>query len=376
MSPEAAAFGLPQIAISTLAAVLMIGLGFLPRPGRATLIWSMTYFLALIFSSLTVVAEQLHAEALRRVMLGALLTPQVLIWAGLRAWRGVPSRALLVLPFGVLSALVLAIVPDGVPFGVAFRVVFLGAGAFAVLAFVELRRIPERRHRMLLPLAVVSLAFGAIAVVGAIAPLALPASAVADLTLTRNINTVGMIVNVVCSLVSLLWLAQRAAPQLDHDPAFWQHFSTIARDRLARAGERNERSWSLLSIDLDDARDLRQAWGEAMFSEVADAFHARVCRAFPAEADIGRRAADRAVVLVPGGTEALRERVRVLLSDVVSMDLEVGTTVRLSASVGWASVSDSGYDFDVLLAAADGALAAASAQGGDRWLRVPSATDA
>lgn len=44
--------------------------------------------------------------------------------------------------------------------------------------------------------------------------------------------------------------------------------------------------------------------------------------------------------------------------------------VQCSASVGWVSVAELGYDADVLLAAACDAAAAASAAGGDRWERV------
>ncbi|WP_345750537.1 hypothetical protein [Microbacterium rhizophilus] len=363
-------FGLPQIAVCTLAAVMMIGLGFLPRPSSATLLWSVTFFLALIFSSLTTAAAQLDAEALRRATLGALLAPQVLIWAGLRAWRGAPPRAWLVLPVGGLSAAVLALADDGTPFSLAFRAVYLVNAVFPALTLLELRRIPERRHRMLLPLAVVSGAFVLIAVANALVVLVVPLSGPADLTLTRNVNTVGMLVNIVCALVTLLWLAQRSVPQERHDPAHWLHFSTVAGERLRRARERGERSWSVLSVRLDDADDLRLAWGETAFGELADAFERRVGRGFPAEADIGHRAPGWFVVLVPRATEVLREQVRALLHDVVSMDGEVGATVRLSASVGWASVRDSGYELEHLVRAADEALEAAAAEGGDRWRRV------
>ncbi|WP_203135435.1 GGDEF domain-containing protein [Microbacterium sp. JZ31] len=366
----AVGFGLPQIALSTLAAVLMVGLGFLPRPSRATLLWSAAFVVAVISASLTTTAAELGSETLRRATLGALLSPQVLIWAGLRAWRGVPSHWWLVLAFGGASASALALVDDGAAFVIAFRIAYLTAAVFAVLTLVELRRIPERRNRMLLPLAVVCGAFGVIAVASAAMLLIEPPSGSADLALARNLNSLGMLVNIVCSLVSLLWLAQRSVPQEHHDPAHWHHFSAVAGDRLRRARERGERSWSVLSMRLDDADDVRQAWGETAFGELAQAFERRVRRAFPAEADIGHRGHGWLVVLVPRTTEVLREQVRALLHDVASMDETVSATVRVSASIGWASAGDSGYDLDHLVRVADSALEEAAAEGGDRWRRV------
>ncbi|WP_309067432.1 diguanylate cyclase domain-containing protein [Microbacterium sp.] len=361
---------LPQIALCTLAAVLMVGLGFLPRPSPATLLWSAAFVSALIYASLTSTAAELGAETLRRAALGALLTPQALIWAGLRAWRGAASHWWLVLPFTGASAAVLALVDDGPAFSIAFRVVYLAAAVFPALTLLELRRIPERRNRMLLPLAVMSGAFTVIAIVNVAMILTMPASGTADLTLTRNVNSLGMLVNIVCSLVTLLWLAQRSVPQEHHDPAHWQHFSAVATDRLRRAQERGERSWSVLSVRLDDADDVRQAWGETAFVELAQAFERRVQRAFPAEADIGHRAQGWLVVLVPRATEVLREQVRTLLHDVVSLHETVSATVRISASIGWASVGDSGYDLDHLVRVADHALEEAAVEGGDRWRRV------
>ncbi|MER7797585.1 diguanylate cyclase [Microbacterium sp. NPDC096154] len=362
-------FGLPQITTATLAFVLMVSLGFLPRPTRSTLLWSLAFLVALVCASLTTAAAQLDLETLRRATLGAMLSPCVLIWSGLRAWRGVRPHSWLIIPVGGLSAIVLATVPDGDPFAIAFRLVYLAAGVFPALTVIELTRIPERRQRMLIPLIVVSIAFVLIAVVNTIV-LLLPAHGSQDLTLTRNVNTVGMIVNVVASLVTLLWLAQRSASHERHDPAHWYHFSIVAQDRLSRAREHGERSWSLLSVRLDDTADLRQAWGETAFDDLAEAFERRVRRAFPAEADIGHRAPGWLVVLVPRATEVLREQVRGLLQDVVSMDSDAGATVQLSASVGWASVSDAGYNLDRLVRAADGALEVAAASGGDRWERV------
>ncbi|GGH39817.1 diguanylate cyclase domain-containing protein [Microbacterium album] len=367
LSPE---FGIAQITVTTLAAIMMIGLGFLPRPSRATLMWSLAFSLALLSTSLTVTATGLELETLRRASLGVLFSSQVLVWAGLRAWRGAPSMGWVVLPVGAAAALALTSAGDGAGFSVVFRIVFLGIGVFPALTLLELARIPEGGHRMLRPLRVASIAFALIALVSAATIFLFPASGPEDLVLTHSVNWIGLLVNAVCTLVSLLWLAQGATPGRRDVPTRWAHFSTLGADRLTRAREREERSWSLLSIRLDDIPDLRDACGEAGFGELSDSFESCVRRAFPADADIGRRGDGWMVVLAPRTTEVLREQVRELLVTVTALGPAAGATVPLSASVGWASVSAAGYDLSDLLRSADDALGVAAAHGGDRWERV------
>jgi hypothetical protein len=49
------------------------------------------------------------------------------------------------------------------------------------------------------------------------------------------------------------------------------------------------------------------------------------------------------------------------------------TGIRSSASIGWATASVVGYDYDALAAAAGRAAARARAAGGDQWKRATAA---
>ena len=92
--------------------------------------------------------------------------------------------------------------------------------------------------------------------------------------------------------------------------------------------------------------------------------------AFPAEADIGRKASGHVVVLVARPVPVVREQVRTVLREFTEMDATSWIAVQLSASVGWVPAQAADYDFDALVELADAAASTAQRLGGDRWERV------
>lgn len=144
-----------------------------------------------------------------------------------------------------------------------------------------------------------------------------------------------------------------------------------ARDRLRKAAAQKDPAWSVLDVRLDDPADLREASSSAGFRRIADRFHTDICDALPATADAERVADDRAIVLIHGSDEAVRFHLRAILGSVSIMDLDAPATgIRSSASIGWATASVAGYDYDALVAAAASAACRARDAGGDQWKRA------
>lgn len=364
-----AGLGIAQATVATLGTVMIIGLGFLPRPSRASLLWALAFVLAMVSTWVTLAGEALGDEPARRAGLGFMLGAPALIWSGLRArGPGVRTFAWVAPVQAIVSAAVLVMIGDSPAYGLVFRVVFFGAAVFAALTLVELSRSPDRHERLVYPIAVVSGAFVVLAAFTLLSGVIFPATG-GDLGLVRTLNSLGMLVYLVCATVSLLFFAS-VSPVGVQRASSWPQFSVTASDRLARARSAGETSWVVLSVRMDDPDDIRVAAGESAFARIVDRFETAVRESFPAEADIGREARGRLVVLMSRPGPVVREHVRVLLRAVTEIDAAQQISVRLSASVGWAAADVVGYDFPVLLAAAQRAAEEASDLGGDRWQRL------
>lgn len=356
---------LAQVVVSTIATICMIGLGFLYRPGTASLLWSLAFVLAMVTSYAEFIAELIDSEPLRRASLGLLLCAPVLIWSGLRAYRGAPPRAWLAVLVGLGGATTLMTF-DGVAYAWAFRALYAIAAVFAALTVVELIRRPERGRGTALPLLLFSLTLVVVAVVSAAAGVLASGDSSGALAFMRTVNSLGMLAYIVGALVTLLFLA-RGGVVISQRSVFYD----VAAERLERAQAAGERSWALLYVQLDDDRDLRSVTGEAGFVALADGLRDDLREVFPTEADIGRLNPAGFAVLVALPSTVIRERINTLLRAIATPhdELEVGT----SASVGWASVAEHGYDLTALLDAARSAAVHAAAEGGDRWQRAEAA---
>ncbi len=358
--------------MATLGTVMVIGLGFLQRPSRASLLWSFAFVLSMVSTWATLAGEALDEEGLRRAGLGVMMGAPALIWAGFRARRGVPALPWIAAAQAVLSGAVLVLVTDVDAYNIVFRVVFLGAAVFAGLTLLEIRRSPDRYDRLVIPLALVSAAFLLLGVFSLAVGVFFPTgSGESNLTLVRVLNALGMLIYLVCATVTLLFFTS-VSPVGVHTASSWPQFAVAAADRLQRARSRGETSWALLVIRIDDPDDVRVAAGESSYARIAERFEQTVRSAFPAEADIGREARGRLVVLISRPGPVLREHVRTLLRELTEAGGTQQISVQLSASVGWAPADVVGYDFDTLLAAAQRACERAGAAGGDRWERIGS----
>lgn len=362
--------GIAQATVAALGTVMIIGLGFLQRPSRASLLWSFAFVLAMVSTWVTLAGEALGNEAVRVFGLGLMLGAPALIWSGFRARRRVRTMPWLAVVQSLAGGAVLVLSSDTPAFSLVFRALFFVAAVFAGLTLWEIQRSADRFDRLVIPLTLVSAAFVVLGTFTLISGLAFPSGGTGDdLTFVRTLNALGMLIYLVCATVTLLFFTS-VSPVGVHTAASWPQFTVTATDRLDRARAAGETSWALLAVRLDDPDEIRAAAGDASFAGILDRFERTVRDSFPAEADIGREGRGRMVVLVARPGPVLREHVRTLLREVTEMNAAQPIAVQLSASVGWAPADVVGYDFAALLSAAQRACDEASAGGGDRWHRI------
>lgn len=361
--------------LSILSTGLVIGLGFLARPSRATSVWAFAFTLTTIASFGWVAADVLDSLPLRAASSGALLGASAFVWVGLRAWRGA-ARLHWVAAFVYCTAspILLATTATSSHYALIFRLDFAAAAVVNVLIIIELVRLGADRRDDALPLALASggyVAFSIVALIDGgvqVAQTGTVAASAAALHFVRELNSLGSIVYVVCTLITVLLLARTAPAPVGRSTAAC--FTDVAADRLARARAAGDRWWSVLDIRLDDPDDLRDASNSIVFAAITEGFARDVRAALPADADIEARGDTRFVVLLPRPEGAVRQVLSQLLARVAATDAEQPTSVRLSASIGWASVDAVGHDLDDLLDAAAARVAEAQQRGGDRWERT------
>lgn len=360
------------VALVTLSTALVFGLALLPRPSRATVTWSVGFGVAMLSTYVWVAATQFDNAALRGLSSGLIVCFEPLLWLGVRYYADRrpfwPAAALYIV--AAPTALTVASATDVYP--TVFRVVFSGAAVFAGLAAWELFRLRLGTRDVVLPLALVSSAFVVVAIFGVVAGIAGVGSAPGDeLSMLRDINGVGILLTSQCAAITIVLLARGDA--LLHGrarPGDEQDERDRLRARLGNAKRRQEVAWSLLDIRLDDPADLMEASGPAVFTSIAEAFHAHVVVALPAAADVVRISPVQALVLLPGGDEVVRHHLRGLLEQVSEIEDEgPRASVRVSASVGWAGALAADYDVERMSRAAAAAAEIARQRGGDRWQR-------
>lgn len=361
---------LAHVALATVGTIVMVGLGFLYRPGLTTVLFSLAFITSMVSAYGQMAAAAAGSEPLRVISLGVGLGAPVLFWAGLRADRGAGAAVgWLAVVVGVGSATALVLTTGSDSFAWAFRISYAAAAVFAGLTVVELLRRPERAGGTSFPLAMFSVAFVGVAATSLASGVLAPS---VDLGLLRDVNVIGLLVYIVCALITLLFIVRGGAitRSVGRGSASPGVFLQTATDRLDRAQSSGERSWAMLVIRLDDAADLRTAAGEAGFSALTARVAADVRETFPTEADIGALDASTFAVLLARPSSVIRENLRTLLRAIASPEQRNAVDVQCSVSIGWVGVAELGYDAETLLAAASEASATASADGGDRWERV------
>lgn len=366
---------MPVIAISTLATIIYVGLGFLPRPSRAAIYWSGSFAVAMIGSYVWLAQDFVYPEQLRALGSALAIAPMPLLWSGLRAYRRLDRQfaALSVSYVVIAPAFLLASTYLGI-YGIAFRIAFCSAAVFAVLIILDLVRLGPRLRDEALPLMAVSAAFVVVAAVTVINGIFVADGSIdasEGLAFLRTLNLIGMTVYLVCALVTTLLLTTRT----EGGPAPKRNFERTARHRLERARASEDLWWAMLDIRLDDPDDIRRSSTTAAYIAVTQKFARDIDAVFPADADIEQIRPDCFMVLLPRPQGSARELLTELLERVATPDATLSFPLRLSASIGWAPVSAAGYDFDLLASAASSAAMQAQTSGGDRWERVRDARE-
>ncbi|MBF4561440.1 hypothetical protein ITJ43_04755 [Microbacterium sp. VKM Ac-2870] len=364
--------GIPtiMIALTTMCTAIFIGLGFLQRPSRETAIWSAAFIAAMASTYVQAGTGPGDAPWLDAIGDGLMFLALGMVWVGIGVRRG--RRQVLLVPTIALSALLIITLAltDGtsVDDAVSTGELVLFAAISAVTAF-ELVGMRHAPRAAIVPLALSS------GLVSVFALVWLSTDFVDDrMRLLGNIpaaqdyTPVVVAITLMSALTTLLLLARAEIPAATR--ASVAGFRTIARDRLERAERFDDAWWSLLDVRLDDPGALREASSTLAFSHVLDRFASDVSAVFPAEADLDRVEPARMLVLLPRHEAAVRPLLRTLLERVATVSSDQSIAVRLSASIGWASVSRIGYDLDDLIAAAASAAEEAQLSGGDRWERA------
>lgn len=146
-----------------------------------------------------------------------------------------------------------------------------------------------------------------------------------------------------------------------------RHFFEMAEELHHRA--RTERQpLSILILDIDHFKEVNDSYGHVVGDEALRVV-TQACRKVLRQGDIiGRIGGEEFAVLVPGGTEAIAQRVAERIRESVQGTdmLAEGKRLQLTVSIGVAVDETGGEDFDRLFTRADNALYAAKNSGRNR----------
>lgn len=352
-----------HLTIATVCTALMIGLGFLARPQRSTVLWSTVFVVAMAGAVGAMASATLESRAYWLVSMALILTLPAIVWSGLRAHRAADRSYAWMAPAVGAVVMVVFVVGAGSPgFHVAGRVTMLIAAVFNVLVLQEIFRRPERGRGAAVPLVLASLLWMLLSIIGVIASIL---NIQENYELLTQTNAVGLGVYLICALVSLLFFVR--GDGMAAITTNGSAFRSVAADRLSRARAAGEQTWTLLDIRLDDPDDLRAAAGDTAFADLSAHFHRIVRATFPAEADVAALSDTRAIVLLARTDSAVRSLVQQLMDQLATTDDEAPIMLQLSASIGWAGAASADYDLDALMDAASSRAERAVADGGDRW---------
>lgn len=358
------------ITLSTVCTTIMIGLGFLPHPSRESAIWATAFTLAMVGTYVDAAAGSLGATWLAGIAAGFNVAGIGLIWVGIRV--RVRRRRVQLVPTLIVSVMIgvaLAFSTDTAaqPVVMATRLALVAALSAAVVLELVAVRAPQRITT--LPLIVGAGLIGTFALFWLVTGVTrLSIDGASAVLLAAPYTPAATVIVLVTALVTLLLLVRVESPPTEGNSR--TSFRAVATDRLARAERFDDAWWSILDVRLDDPNALSEASGPLAYTRVLDRFDSDVSAIVPAEADLDRVDPTRMLVLLPRHEAAVRPVLRALLERVATISSDQSVDLRLSASIGWASVSLIGYDLDDLIAAASAAADEAQLAGGDRWERA------
>jgi hypothetical protein len=368
--PASDQLGIAQAVVTTLGTMLMVGIGFVSRPTRATALWSTAFVVEMIGTYAVFAGTTSHSATLRAVGLAVQLSALALLWSGLRARRGAAPRVWTA-PAHFVVCLGLLLLADGSWANAAYSIAYLLTSAYAALILIEFRMLPERTSPLTWPLALVAGSMVVLAFFAIVTQILVWTHVTSGVQIVWTVISLGLIVFVICAIVSLLSLAFADPRSIRPGAASGlAAFRAVAQDRLARADERGERTWSLLVARIDDPTEIGRAGGAVALSSFGARFEADLRATFPADADFGRERIDSILILISRPDTQVRELVRSALERISTIDDDQPLAVRLSASVGWAPARPWGYDIDAMLTAGQDAASLAETAGGDTWRRT------
>ncbi len=358
----------------TVCTALMIWVGLLGRASRATLLWTFAFGLGLLAAYALLATGAAGADVLLHpVGLGFLCGMPALVWSGLRAAQGKRPYAWIGFLQSAASVVILLLTTNADAGFAVFRWLFFASAIGAVLGAIEVLRGVYRGSRFGMPLVVAAGTLLLLSAIGAAGTVA-GSNTATDLFFVRGI-VIALTIYAICATVSVLFLSNRrpgARDALEALDAYLPEWAmrAIVRERLLRARDRREQSWSFVDLRLDDATDLREATGEATFSAMTRRFEGIVAAVFPAEADLCRVTPGHVTVFASQPVGAVREFVRSILNEVSLPDDQAPTSLRITASAGIVTVDVTTDTYEKLAAAAAAQTAAAQEAGGDRWRRA------
>lgn len=361
-------------ATMTTCVALMIWVGLLGRASRATMLWTFAFLLGLLAAYSLLAAGAVGTDVLLHpVGFGFLCGMPTVIWSGLRAAQGKRSYAWIGFAQSALSVAILWLTTDMAIGFAVFRWLFFASAIGAVLGAIEVVRGAFRGSRFGMPLVVAAAILLLLSAIGAAGTVA-GASTATDLFFVRGI-VIALTIYAISATVSVLFLSNRrpgARDALEALDAFLPEWAmrAIVRERLLRARNRGEQTWTFVDLQLDDTTDLREATGEAAFATATQRFEGIVAAVFPAEADLCRVTPGHVTVFASQPVGAVREYVRSILNEISLPAEQAPTSLRITASAGLVSVDTATDTYETLVAAAAAQTAAAQEAGGDRWRRA------
>ena len=363
----------PMVAISTLCAIVFIGIGFLRAPSRYGALWSVALLSAVVASYGWAAADRLEVSELRAASTGLLLSALALVWSGVRAYAERPQRLAYSLAWMGIAPAALLLASFFGSYDLVFRLVFLVTSVFAALTIVELVRMRPLVRDEVLPLLTMSAIFLIFTVIvlleGLIVRSQGPAlEGASTLQFVITIRTVSTVVYMVGTTITMLLLTREGRPVAPDTRS--ADFDKVAAARLKRAAAAQDPWWSLVDIRLDNPDEIRAMSGSNVFAAISDRLEADINRVLPPDADVERVSPVRFVALVPRAQSGMRTLLANLLECVARVGPEQPSPIRLTVSIGWAQVTAVGYDLHDLSAAAAQAAEDAYEEGGDRWERV------
>lgn len=363
--------GVARVAVATAATMLAIGVAFLSRPSRATLIWSTAFALTMVASYGVLAGGVAGSDAIMRAALGLLLAAPALLWSGFRENWGLKSYAWAGPALAIVLAVTLALIGDGPRFDPLYRGAILVSSAFGGLFFLDWTRKAERRPAIVLPFALASLAYLAAGITLAVAGFLTPQITADDIALLQLLVAVGAALYFTCALIAVLGLSVRHASdqQSAVTAAEWSRFELAATQAAVQAQQRGE-AGSIVFLRLDDVAEIRETAGVASLAALSQRFVDETRAEFSVNAEISSPTPGSVVVVVLRSDASVREHLSSVLERITKLDTGGTLSIHPSASAGWAPMSTIGYDFDALLYMAREAATLASENGGDRWERV------